>query len=345
MLRSAHPSFRRIALLLTAALLAGCGAAALPVVPTPLPTATPTATPPPPLAATQTAIALLPTETPTPDPARVTPTSGPSPTPLSGPSPTAPSTILQPTIPPGALPVNAPRIEFFTTDVQAVAPGDSVNLYWSTRGASSAVIYRLQGGVRNQLWNVGPDGSLTVQTRRADRGSVDFELSVGDGAQETSLRLSVPLSCPDTWFFAPVPSECPAGPAEETTLVEQPFERGRMIYVQSSGQIYVLFNDGFEPAWAAFENRYNPAVDPESDPNFPNPPNLYQPVRQLGFLWRGRDSIRNRLGLGTQPEAVYTGFAQSAETDGQTTLYFASADGAVVQLLSGGSQWTIIQPE
>lgn len=328
--------------LIAAVLLASCGAAALPVVPTPLPTATPTSTPEPPQAATQTALALLPTQTPTLDPARVTPTSGPSPTPLFGPSPTPPAIPVTATIPPGALPVNAPRIEFFTADVQVAAPGSAINLYWSTRGASSAVIYRLQEGVRNQLWNVGPDGSLTVQTRRSDRGSVEFELSVGDGAQETSRRLAIPLSCPDAWFFIPSPADCPAGPAEETTLIEQPFERGRMLYIQALNQVYALFNDGFDPAWVAFDNRFDPAVDPEADPNFANPPGLYQPVRQLGFLWRGRDSVRNRLGLGTQPEASYTGFVQRAEVDGQTTLYASSADGAVIQLLPGGAQWTII---
>lgn len=327
-------------------LTAGCGAAALPIVPTALPTATPTLTPPPPGAATQTAVALLPTATRTPDPAAITPTGGPSPTPLFGATrPADAAATLNPVDLSGA-----PRIEFFTSDAAAIAPGSDVTLFWSTRGASSAVIYRIQAGARNQLWNVGPDGSLTVQTRRSERGMVDFELTVGDGAQETSRRLSIPLACPDTWFFQPAPADCPATPPEEITLIEQPFERGRMLAVSSSNTVYVLFNDGFAPAWTAFENRYDPAVDPEFDPSFPNPPGLYQPVRALGFVWRGRDSVRNRLGLGVQPETTYTGFVQAAgtTTTGDTStavLYATSADGTVIQLLPEGTVWQIIEPQ
>src|SRR5690606_18832772 len=100
-----------------------------------------------------------------------TATGGPSPTPLFGPTHTdvaaAPTESL-------ALNPNAPRIEFFTSDAAAVAPGSTVTLYWSTRGAREAVIYQLVRGVRNRLWNVGADGSLPVPTSRSDRGTVDF---------------------------------------------------------------------------------------------------------------------------------------------------------------------------
>jgi hypothetical protein len=242
---------------------------------------------------------------------------------------------------------NAPRIEFFTTDVLSVAPGSSVNLYWSTRGVTSANIYRLERGVRNQLWPVGPDGSLSVPTRRSDRGTVEFLLTVGNGDQVIEQVLTIPVACPDAWFFQPAPDECPAGPAEETTLIEEPFERGRMIHVQASNLIYSLINDGFAPAWIVIENRFDPAVHPESDPEFAAavPPGFYQPVRSLGFVWRGNDVVRNRLGLATEPEFNYQGFVQTATTsDGETTLYISSADGTVLQLQPEGSLWQIITP-
>lgn len=336
--RTLHLIMRAAALTTLAVLCSACGAGALPIVPTARPTDTSTPTDSPARAATRT-----PTREATLTLPPATPTGGPSPTPLFGPTRTpAPiagasaqgTRVVNP---------NAPRIEFFTTDAASVAPGDSINLYWSTRGTTSAVIYRLERGIRNQLWNVGPDGSLTVPTRRSDRGSVEFVLSVGDGAQQVEQLLSVPLACPDVWFFSPAPAECPAGPARETALIEQQFERGRMLYVGTSNLVYALFNDGAAPAWVVFENRYNPATDPESDPNFPNPPGLYQPLRILGFLWRGRDAVRNRLGLGIEPEASYNGFIQSATTlDGETTLYVTSADSNVLQLLPEGSLWQII---
>lgn len=329
-LRAAAPALLAAVLVL----LAGCEASALPVIPTARPTATATPT-------------GAPTRTPgrdaTPSPAPslppASPTGGPSPTPLFG----LPAAV-QPTASHVANP-NAPRIEFFTTDVLSVAPGQTLNLYWSTRNTTSANIYRLERGVRNQLWAVGPDGSLTVPTRRSDRGSVEYLLTVGDGAQTVDQILTVPVACPDTWFFQPAPNDCPAGPARETRLVEQVFERGRMIYVEGTDIVYVLLNDGFAPAWIALENRYDPAIHPESEPSFVPPAGFYQPVKDLGFVWRGNDVIRNRLGLGVQPESASLGFIQSFVTsEGDTTLYISSADGTVLQLLPGGDIWQIITP-
>lgn len=335
MTRSLTPR-RALASCLAAALLllAGCEAASLPVVPTarPTETATPTGAP------TRTpGRDATPSPAPTDPPA--SPTGGPSPTPLFGlPAEAQPTTsaVVNP---------NAPRIEFFTTDVLSVAPGDTLNLYWSTRNTTSANIYRMDRGVRNQLWSVGPDGSLNVPTRRADRGSVEFLLTVGDGAQTAEQVLTIPVRCPDVWFFQPAPNDCPAGPARETRLTEQPFERGRMIYVESTDIIYALLNDGFAPAWIALESRYDPAIHPESEPNFVPPTGFYQPVKELGFIWRGNDVIRNRLGLGVQPDFSSLGFIQSYVTSqGDTTLYISSADGSVLQLLPGGEQWQIITP-
>jgi hypothetical protein len=118
-----------------------------------------------------------------------------------------------------------------------------------------------------------------------------------------------------------------------------------MVYVETEAGIDALFNDGFAPAWLSVEDRYNPAIHPESEPNFPVPPGLYQPLRRLGFVWRGSDTVRNRLGLGAQPEFVFDGFVQASQTaEGARTLYISSADGAVLQLLPGGSAWQIITP-
>ncbi|MCC6805141.1 MAG: hypothetical protein IT319_19835 [Anaerolineae bacterium] len=315
-------------------LVSGCGATAVQVVPTARPTTTPTSTGAP----TRTpARDVTPTTPPTSPP--TTPTGGPSPTPLFGPTVTAvdaqPTSLLNP---------NAPRIEFFTSDASAVAPGSTVTLYWSTRGARDAVIYQLVRGVRNRVWNVGPDGSLPVATNRSDRGTADFVLQVGEGSQFVEQNLSIPLACPDAWFFQPPPETCPR-PAEETQLIEEPFERGRMVYVASTDQIYALFNDGLAPAWMVVQNRFDPAIHPESDPSFAAalPPGYYQPLRRLGFVWRGNDTIRNRLGLGIQPEASYTGFIQtSVSTDGAQTLYISSADSTVLELLPQGAAWQII---
>jgi hypothetical protein len=318
-------------IILFSLLISACGATARQVIPTARPTATQT---------------LTPTVTPTPgigSTPTVTPrsvASGPSPTPLFGPTSTAAAIVATVTRPPNP---NAPRIEFFTTSVQQVEPGGQVTLFWSVRGARNAIIYRLDAsGARGNLWNVPPDGNLPVTISRRDRGQATFLLSVGEGELETTQTLSIPLSCPDPWFFQPAPDACPASSAEATTIVEQPFERGRMIYIQSRNRVYVLFNDGRAPAWLSFENKYNPGVDKESEESFIPPPNLFQPVKIIGFVWRGNDVVRNRLGLGTAAETQYDGFIQTVKTGDKEDLYVNSSDTSVLQLLPGGDLWQII---
>jgi hypothetical protein len=320
--------------LVTAAalLISACGATARQVIPTERPTPTITLTP---------TASYTPGFNATPSATSRAAASGPTATSIFGPTTTSLAALASPTRVPNP---NAPRIEFFTTDVVSVAPGDTVTLFWSVRGARGAVIYRMDNGVRGNLWNVPPDGSLAIPTRRRDRGEVTFLLSVGEGDLETEQSLTIPLSCPDAWFFQPAPDNCPAGPSQPTSLVEESFERGRMLYVQARNRVYALFNDGRIPAWISFDNRYDPTVDPEMEENFVPPPGFVQPLRILGFIWRGNDVVRNRLGLGTAEEIAYEGFVQTATTDGAENLYANSSDGTVVQLLPGGDAWQIITP-
>jgi len=311
--------------------ITGCGATARQVVPTARPTATQTLTPTP---SSTPGIGATPTITPR------SVASGPTPTPLFGPTSTLPAVLTTATRPPNP---NAPRIEFFTTNVQQVEPGGQVTLFWSVRGARNAIIYRIDAsGARGNLWNVPPDGNLPITISRRDRGQATFLLSAGEGDLETTQQLSIPLSCPDPWFFQPAPDACPAGPAEATSIIEEPFERGRMIYIQSRNRVYVLFNDGRTPAWLSFENKFNPAVDKASEESFVPPPDRFQPVGIIGFVWRGNDVVRNRLGLGTAAETQYDGFIQVVKNGDKEDLYLNSADKSILQLLPGGDVWQII---
>ncbi len=324
-------------LLIAFLLLTACGATFEQIIPTDRPTETATFTPSP----TRTPGRGEPTITPTFVP--MTATGGPSPTPLLG----ATITSVVVNVAPTQLNPNAPRIEFFTSDsILGVAPGSTLTLFWSTRGADTAVIYRLdRSGQRTQLWNVPPDGSLAVATRSSERGTVEFVLSVGEAVLLTEMQLSIPLACPDPWFFSPAPNDCPTSPAEPSALIEEVFERGRMLYIAPTDTVYVLFNDGFEPAWIDFDNRYDPTVHPESLESFIPPPGFYQPIAILGYLWRGNDTVRNRLGLALQPQSDYEGFVQSAfATEGTENMYVSSVDGSVLLLVPGGESWQIIGP-
>ena len=195
------------------------------------------------------------------------------------------------------------------------------------------------------MWNEEPDGTLIINTNSRDRGQLDFLLSIGEGALTVEQTLSVPLACPVQWFFGPPPNECPDEEVVETLIIEQEFERGRMVYIGESDLIYTLFNDGFEPAWVVFENQYDPEIHPERDDSFEQAlqPGFFQPIGELGFVWRNNDTVRNRLGVGIQADIRYDGFAQSATlANNSESLYISSTSGTVLQLLDNGDSWQII---
>jgi hypothetical protein len=247
---------------------------------------------------------------------------------------------------------NAPRIEYFEAGSDQLSPGGELTLYWSIRNVDSAVIYRLnEEGQRTLTYNIPPDGTRAVTIPESERGRVDYLLIAGEGSQQVTQTISIPILCPITWFFLPPPEECPSAEAQPATVTEQMFERGRLIHLSDSNRIYALFNDGREPGWTDYANIYDPAIHPERDESFELAlagTSFVQPVGKLGFVWRGNDSVRTRLGNGTAPETVFEGFVQRAPTRGEPgnadSVYISSGTGTVIQLLPEGDSWQIITP-
>jgi hypothetical protein len=269
---------------------------------------------------------------------------------LLGPTRTPDVAINLPTRPANP---NAPIIEFFRASPERATPGGTFTLFWSTRNVTEAAIYRLDAtGQRTLVYNVAAYGSQSITISARERVQVAYELAIGAGAGEAIQRLVIPLECPILWFFAPSPDSCPIREANATTIIEQSFERGRMFFIEDDNQIYVLYNDGSTPRWSVHENRYNPAIHPERDPAFDQAfagTGLVQPVARLGYLWRGLDTVRNRLGSGLVPDQRFDGFVQNAPTReeafaGREDLFITAQDGTVIQLLPAGSQWQILTP-
>lgn len=320
--------------------IAGCEAGVSQLLPTSRPTLTATLT--------QTGLptqdpSFVPTQANTDTPSA--PTAGPTPTSLFG--PTSVPIVANQTATRSA---NAPRIEFFRADSTVVEPGGSVTLFWSIRGVSNAVIYQLDNrGERSLVYNIPPDGSETITTRSRDRGQINFLLVVGEGANQVEQQISVGLACPIEWFFEPSPEACPNDEAEETSITLQNFERGRMIYVESTDTVYALMNDLRSPAWIAIANRYDPAIHPAFDESFERAlvgTGFYQPRGRLGFVWRGNDAIRNRLGNAIEEAVTFTGSIQTAPDplSGENNIFLSSNDGTIIELLPGGDLWQIITP-
>ncbi len=306
-----------------------------PFIPTAIPTETATTT-------------LRPTETNT-----ITQTL--SPTPMPTPTALSATQIIGATLTP--LPITntptrmagAPEIEYFVTSSVNLAPGDNATLLWAMRGANAGTIYRLDDeGERQQFWEVDERGRLVVATRETDQDRVRFALVVGEGEEEIEEILSIPLSgCVEPWFFGPAPPACPTGPAGFTQAAEQAFERGRMVWLEAEGKIYVLFDDAQQPAWEAFDDTFVAGETLESAPEFDNPPNesLTQPVRGFGLIWRENEPIRARLGWAIAPEEAFDGAVQSALGDEGVTRYMRGAEGTIFALAPEGQGWDILTPD
>ncbi|MDQ7027763.1 MAG: hypothetical protein Q9P44_19655 [Anaerolineae bacterium] len=313
-------------------LLSACEAGTDFVIPTDPPTITPTFTPSP---SNTPARNVTPTRVPT----QVAQLGGASPTPLFG----ATRTSLPPDFPTATRQFNpnAPRIEFFTSDPLAVQPGSSVTLFWSARGVDNAVIYRLdEDGSRTQAYNVAPDGNLPLSTRSSDRGDLRFLLTIGEGINYTEQEILIPLQCPIDWFFSPPPEDCADNAPLETAIVDMTMQRGRMVYIQDSDVVYALFNDGQQPSWIRYENRYDPEIHPSRDESAP--PDMLQPLDQLGFIWRSDNDVRTRLGLGLQEAITIDGFVQTSTLRGEEVVYISGANGVVLQILPGSEIWQVI---
>ncbi len=335
---------RRAALawLVLLALLCGCAANADPLLPTPpLETRTPSPTPTVP---TRTPSAIPPSFTPYPTdtpPATLAP--GQTPTALmSGALPTtvryAP-TATKPNVQPGAL-----AIEYFTTTVTSARPGDKVKLYWSVRGAESAIIYRLRpDGTRDYTWQVGQAGSQDVLIGKDDKEQSRFVLTVSDAYTRIEKGLTITLQCATyAWFFTPDPGTCPAAEASIGTAVAQAFERGQMIWIGAQKKIYVLFADNAKPGWSVYTDDY---IDgsPVRDDSISPPTGLDQPIRGFGLVWRMKPNVRERLGWARGAETAFEGAYQADSAATPDTMYYLRGrDGAVYALSAKSGKWTTL---
>ncbi|NDJ79279.1 MAG: hypothetical protein GYB65_23760 [Chloroflexi bacterium] len=125
----------------------------------------------------------------------------------------------------------------------------------------------------------------------------------------------------------------PLGPAVDTQMAYQRFERGMMYWQGSQRQIYALADDG---RLVRVADTFDEGM-PESDPNLvPPQPNLVQPVRGFGKAWRENPTIRDGLGWGTSGEVPHTGLWQDFERGAM----FVGTDGQVVVLFLQDGRYT-----
>lgn len=116
-----------------------------------------------------------------------------------------------------------------------------------------------------------------------------------------------------------LPSLFPTPQVEQTIVVEQIFEGGRMIWFRESRRIWVLVGetkDPLEGQWFCFEDTFLEG-DVESLPTFAPPPDVTavstfssemprQPIRGFGKIWRENEEIRQKLGWALTSEIEHS---------------------------------------
>lgn len=243
-------------------------------------------------------------------------------------------------------PAQPPQIISFTANVPIADPGETITLSWETSQATTVTLYHLVGGVFGSFWDVAPTGSMTYTISSSSRNYETFALyASGDEEPYASASLTVPLTCPFTWFFSPEPDVCPQETALLSASAEQQFEHGVMIWVGEEDLIYVLYDDTvYTDGWDAFTDEWQEG-DPDEDPSIIPPPGFYQPQRGFGLVWREQLMVRDRLGWAVAPEAGGDTAVQRTSYYKYNHTYLKALDNNVWHLFPERSDWEKIVPD
>jgi hypothetical protein len=238
-----------------------------------------------------------------------------------------------------------PVINYFQANVTVADPGDTIELSWDTTHAVSVTIYYIMpSGQLGTFWDVDTTGTMTYNISPSSRNRVDFTLFAGNAeGQWAGASVQIILTCPDTWFFAPAPEICPAGPPQFGAGAEQHFEHGVMLWLQGQDLIYVLSEDGLARQWHVYLDEWEEGM-PEIDPTIIPPPGYFQPERGFGLVWREQTMVRERLGWAIDMESAYDTAVQHTSYS-YSNVYIRAADGNVWRLLPIFSGWEKITVE
>ncbi len=246
---------------------------------------------------------MPPTKTPTPIPSLI-PTETPMPIviPTEIPRPTValfPTSVIIPIAPPTVAPVVNPNAPFY---------GD-------------------QPSYGPPIYGTSPNGMLV------DPSGMQQPIVI----QPTS---AVAPTCHIRWFFIePRPLSCPVAMPIVGQGVYQAFENGQMIWVSALNVVYVIYNDALTPRWQVFRDDFQDGITPEQDPQYvPPSPNLWQPRRGFGLVWRNNEWVRARLGWAIQD--IETSYDMTMQQSDDNALFMSDpTKNYLYGLFYGGNGW------
>lgn len=101
------------------------------------------------------------------------------------------------------------------------------------------------------------------------------------------------------------PNVFPTETRAQLNIAQEDFEHGFMFWISTIKVVWVLNTSATDPNSGTWQTYTDTFVDgqPEVDPSLTPPgPNLYQPRRGFGKLWRETSGMRDALGWATTPE-------------------------------------------
>lgn len=155
---------------------------------------------------------------------------------------------------------------------------------------------------------------LMEVTREVTREVTVIVIATSTGAEITSSATPIaPTPTLPITTSAPLPASQTPSPTldifptpvvAQIIVAEQPFENGRMFYIQPQDEIWVMIYENAEGTsgqWRFYPNTWQEGMT-ELDTSIAPPEGRYQPERGFGMLWRDNVAIRDALGWALDTE-------------------------------------------
>ena len=128
---------------------------------------------------------------------------------------------------------------------------------------------------------------------------------------------------------------CPRAEGFTTSAAWQPFEQGLLLWRGDRNLIYILLGDN---NWSLTGDTWEEGDDP-FDPAIIPPPDLFQPQRGFGKVWREQPGLRSTLGWALTQEEGFTAIIQEFENsevwyNEQSQTFYLLADDDTYQLVA-----------
>jgi hypothetical protein len=143
---------------------------------------------------------------------------------------------------------------------------------------------------------------VTATPEEASTPAEPTQTAEADATEDPTLSPTAEPTSAALVDTGPTLTPSPTPIVNQIQVAEQVFERGRMFWIQPTGQIWVMVvTDEGQGDWAVFADTYEDG-DPETDPALTPPSGLEQPRRGFGKLWRENPEINEALGWAVTPE-------------------------------------------